>query len=144
MAMHLQELSALAASLVEQERWDEALGPVAEEHARTRDAYGAEDERTMQALATYAGVMWQLDNGNEAKALLTELIQQRSQLVDRLGGADASARSAAEQQLADAFAPSATSSMSTVAAHTTTTTQEWRAMCVWQVACGGGMRPRLK
>ena len=80
-----------AAELIDEESWEEALKFVIEEHDLTSRAYGNMDDRTLQALSTYAGVLWQLGRGSDTRELLEELVDRRTQAVasiDPKAGAD--------------------------------------------------------
>ena len=81
----LNELASLSAQLVEEEQWDAALEVVSEEHELNRLEYGESDPRTLEVLGTYAGVLWQLGRGEDARELLEELVEKRTALVVRLG-----------------------------------------------------------
>ena len=98
----IARLSTLSAQLVEEERWEEALKVVVEEHDLASRAYGDAHDHTLQALATYAGVLWQLDRGQDARELLDELVQKRAELAEAID-ADAPERAAADESLADAL-----------------------------------------
>ena len=93
-----------AAELIDEESWEEALKFVIEEHDLTSRAYGNMDDRTLQALSTYAGVLWQLGRGSDTRELLEELVDRRTQAVasiDPKAGADELTR--AQDLLADAL-----------------------------------------
>ena len=79
-AASLTELSELSAQLVDDERWDAALGVVGEEHELMCLIHGESDVRTLQVLSTYAGVLWQLGRGVDARDLLQELANKRTQV----------------------------------------------------------------
>ena len=98
----IARLSTLSAQLVEEERWEEALKVVVDEHDLASRAYGDAHERTLQALATYAGVLWQLDRGQDARELLEELVQKRTQLAEAIDS-NAPERAVADESLADAL-----------------------------------------
>ena len=55
---------------------------VTEEHELLSSVHGDGDPRTLQALATYAGVLWQLGRGSDAQELLEELVAKRTQARD--------------------------------------------------------------
>lgn len=74
----LAEMSAMCAQLIEEEKWETALTVVTEEHELTRQQYGDIDFRTLEVLSTYAGVLWQLGRGEDARELLEELVTKRS------------------------------------------------------------------
>ena len=84
----LAELATLSAQLVDDERWSDALEVVAEEHELNRLAYGEADPHTLEVLGTYAGVLWQLGRGEDARELLEELVEKRTALVVSLGNRD--------------------------------------------------------
>ena len=78
------ELSARVARMIEHENWSAALQPVVEEYDMTCRAYGECDERSLQVLGTYAGVLWQLNRNEDARELLEELVAKRSAVVASL------------------------------------------------------------
>ena len=101
--LSLAELAELAETLVQSEQWEAALIVVTENHELCSRAHGELDERTLQALSTYAGVLWQLERGRDARALLEELVAKRRQ---RAAACETStdgtaAVDAANRQLAD-------------------------------------------
>ena len=77
---HLAGLAELEDQLVEEERWEEALEVVAEEYELLRRERGDSDSRTLEALGTYAGVLWQLGRAEDARELLEELVAKRSEV----------------------------------------------------------------
>ena len=102
--------AARSVELIEAEDWAEALKAVVEEHDLTCRAYGNMDGRTLQALSTYAGVLWQLGRGTDARELLEELVDKRSQAVANFDPSAAKADEVAEARslLADALVELAT------------------------------------
>ena len=76
----LEAISELSAQLVEEERWEAALAVVTEEHELMGSMHGEADERTLQVLSVYAGVLWQLGRGRDARDLLDELVSRRTSL----------------------------------------------------------------
>ena len=76
----LEAISELSAQLVEEERWEAALAVVTEEHELMGSMHGEADERTLQVLSVYAGVLWQLGRGRDARDLLDELVSRRKEV----------------------------------------------------------------
>ena len=76
----LESLTELSAQLIEEERWEVALAVVTEEHELMCTVHGESDQRTLQVLGTYAGVLWQLGRGRDARDLLEELVAKRKEV----------------------------------------------------------------
>ena len=74
----LDSLSALTAQLIEEEDWEAALKNVVEEHDLACHTRGERDERALQALETYAGVLWQLGRTRDGLELLENLVSTRT------------------------------------------------------------------
>ena len=78
-AARLGEIAALSAQLLDEERYESALDLVVEEFELSISVHGESHPRTLQALSTYAGVLWQLGRGSDARELLEELVAKRAQ-----------------------------------------------------------------
>jgi len=83
----LESLTELSAQLIEEERWEVALAVVTEEHELMCTVHGESDQRTLQVLGTYAGVLWQLGRGRDARDLLEELVAKRKEVSTSLARA---------------------------------------------------------
>lgn len=98
-AASLEELSERSSQLIANDSWEEALNVVSQEHELVSALYGDTDERTLSVLGKYAGVLWNLDRGADAKELLEELVDKHSRIAS--AAADGDGAEEARSQLAD-------------------------------------------